>query len=125
LCRIMDQFVEILGDCPMGREEFVRLLKLVVSQYSVGTIPAALDQVAFSELSMNDRHQVKVLFLLGANDHVLPAAGGETGILTEEDREALLEGGIRLAPHGMEKMALELQNIYAALVKPTQALWVT
>lgn len=125
LCHIMEQFVELLGDSPMDREEFVRLLKLVVSQYSVGTIPAALDQVGFSELTMNDRHQVKVLFLMGANDHVLPAAGRESGILTEEEREMLLEGGIHLAPHGMEKMALELQNIYAALAKPTQALWVT
>ena len=125
ICCMMDQFVEILGDTPMDREEFVRLIKLVVSQYSVGTIPAALDQVGFSELSMNDRHQVKVLFLLGANDHVLPTAGGETGILSEEDRDVLLERGIRLAPHGMEKLALELQNIYAALVKPTEALWVT
>ncbi len=125
LCHIMDQFVEILGEMPIGREEFARLFKLVVSQYSVGTIPAALDQVAFSELSMNDRHQVRVLFLLGVNDHVLPATGGETGILTEEDRDLLLEGGIRLAPHGMEKMAMELQNIYAALVKPAEALWVT
>ena len=124
LCRVMDQFVEILGDSPLEREEFVRLLKLAVSQYSVGTIPAALDQVSFSELAMNDRHQVKVLFLLGANDSVLPAAEQERGILTEEDREILLEGGIRLAPWGMEQMALELQNIYAALAKPTRALYV-
>ena len=51
---------------PLPRAQVVRLLRQVASQYSVGTIPAALDQVAFSELSMNDRHQVKVLFLLGA-----------------------------------------------------------
>ena len=125
LCHIMEEFVEILGDSPLDREEFVRLMKLVVSQYSVGTIPAALDQVSFSELSMNDRHQVKVLFLLGANDHVLPSASEQRGILTEEDREVLLAGGVRLAPWGMEQMALELQNIYAALAKPAQALWVT
>lgn len=125
LCHIMDQFVEILGDSPLNREEFVRLLKLVVSQYSVGTIPAALDQVSFSELSLNDRHRIKILFLLGANDHVLPAVDGGGGILTEEDRETLLTGGIRLAPYGMEKLALELQNIYAALVKPQGALYVT
>ncbi len=124
LCRIMDQFVEILGDSPLSTEEFYRLLRLVVSQYSVGTIPAAMDQVAFSEISMNDRHRVKYLFLLGCNDHVLPSVASE-GILTDEEREALLDRGIRLAPHGMDRLHIELQNIYAALAKPEAGLFVS
>ncbi len=124
LCRIMDQFAEILGDAPLSTEEFYRLLRLVVSQYSVGTIPAAMDQTAFSEISMNDRHRVKYLFLLGANDHVLPTVGGE-GILTDEERDLLLDRGLRLAPHGMDLLHMELQNIYAAIAKPEKGLFVS
>ncbi len=125
LCHVMDQFVEILGDSPVSCEEFVRLFKLVIGEYSVGTIPAALDQVSFDQISMNDRHQVKCLFLMGANDHVLPMADGGKGILTEEEREVLLDQGLRLAPHGMDQMYIELQNIYAALAKPTDRLWIS
>ena len=125
LCRVMDQFVSILGDTPLGGREFVQLMKLVVSQYSVGTIPAALDQVSFSELARNDRHSVRCLFLLGANDHLLPTVGEGGGILTDEDRNLLLEGGIRLAPHGLEKLHGELRNIYAALAKPAERLWIS
>ena len=125
VCQVMDQFVEILADGPVSSEEFLRLWKLMVGQYSVGTIPAAMDQVSFQQLDRNDRHQVKVLFLLGANDHVLPAAGRTGGILTEEEREVLLSQGLRLAPHGMDQMNLELQNIYGALVKPSQRLYVS
>ena len=125
LCRVMDQFVEILGDMVLSGREFAQMMKLVVSQYSVGTIPAALDQVAFSELTRNDRHSVRCLFLLGANDHLLPAVGEECGVLTEADRDFLQEAGIRLAPHGLEKLDSELRNIYAALAKPTERLWVS
>ena len=124
LCHVMDQFVEILGDTPVSGREFYRLLKLVVSQYSVGTIPAALDQVGFSELSMNDRHGVKYLFLLGANDHVMPLISGDS-ILSDDERDLLLDHGIRLAPHGLDKLHLELQNIYAALAKAEEGLWIS
>ena len=62
------------------------------------------------------------LFFLGVNDHVLPAAGESGGILNEDDREELALRGIELAPTGMDRMSIELQNLYAALAQPTDAL---
>ena len=125
LCAILDQFVEILGDEPMGTDEFSRLLRQVASQYSVGTIPVSLDQVSVTEITRNDRHTDRYLFLLGANDHVLPAVGQSGGILNDDDREELALRGIRLAPSGMEQMSIELQNLYAALAQPTEGLVVS
>lgn len=125
LCGVLDQFVEILGEERMDTEEFVRLLRQVLTQYSVGTIPVSLDQVMVSEITRNDRHSVKYLFLLGANDHVLPATGTGGGILNDDDRDELISRGIRLAPRGMEQMSLELQNLYAALAQPTEGLTVS
>ncbi len=125
LCGVMDQFAGILEDAPLDTEEFTRLLKLVLTQYDVGTIPVSLDQVQATQITRNDRHRVKVLFLMGANDHVLPAVQAGTGLLTREDRERLRETGIDLAPSGMELFHIELQNLYAALAQPTDRLWVT
>ncbi len=67
LCAILDQFVEILGDEPLGTDEFSRLLRQVASQYSVGTIPVSLDQVSVTEITRNDRH----------TDPVPVSAGGQ------------------------------------------------
>ncbi len=125
LCGVLDQFVEILGGETMGLDEFTRLLRQVVTQYSVGTIPVSLDQVSVSEITRNDRHTVRYLFLLGANDHVLPSVGQGGGILNEDDREELAQRGIRLAPSGMEQMGIELQNLYGALAQPTCGLTVS
>ena len=125
LCGVLDQFVSILGETELDAEEFPRLLRLVLTQYGVGTIPAALDQVNFSELTRNDRHTVRALFLLGANDGVLPATEGRGGVLREEERLALEERDIRLAPHGMAWFRLEIQNLYAALAQPTERLYVS
>lgn len=125
LCDVMDQFAEILGDTPMDAEEFARLFKLVLTQYAVGTIPVSLDQVQITEITRNDRHRVKVLFLMGANDHVLPAVSFGRGLLSREDREKLLELGVELAPSGPDLFDGELRNIYAALAQPTERLVVT
>ena len=125
LCGVLDQVVEILGDTPVGGEEFARLLRLVLSEYSVGTIPAALDQVKISDLSRNDRHSVRCLFLLGANDHVLPRVEKGGGLLDDEEREALLQREIRLSGATFDPLDNELQNIYAALAQPTERLTVS
>lgn len=125
LCGVLDQFVEILGEEPMGLDEFTRLFRQVMTQYSVGTIPVSLDQVGVSEITRNDRHTAKYLFLLGANDHVLPDPGRGGGILNSDDREELSRRGIELAPAGMERMGIELQNLYAALAQPTAGLTVS
>ncbi len=125
LCGVLDQFVEILGGEPMDAETFSRLFRLLLTQYSVGTIPPALDQVSASEITRNDRHTAKYLFLLGANDHVLPAVAQGGGVLNEDDREELAIRGVRLAPSGGEQFNVELQNLYAALAQPTVGLTVS
>lgn len=125
LCGVFDQFVSILGDKLLGAEEFARLMRLVLTQYSVGTIPAALDRVSLCELTRNDRHTVGALFLLGANDTVLPAPGTPSGILKDEDRMALEALDICLAPYGTAQFSLEIQNIYAALAQPARMLTVS
>ena len=125
LCGVLDQFVEILGEEPMELDEFSRLFRQVLTQYSVGTIPVSLDQVSVSEITRNDRHTAKYLFLLGANDHVLPNVGQSGGILNDDDRDELARRGIELAPTGMEQMGIELQNLYAALAQPTEGLTVS
>ena len=124
-CGVLDQFVEILGDTAVDGEEFARLLRLVLTQYSVGTIPATLDQVKVSEITRNDRHNVRYMFLLGANDSVLPLTEHRTGILDREDREVLQQREIRLSDRDFDQLDNELQNIYACLVQPTEGLCVS
>ena len=125
LCGVLDQFVEILGDEMMDLDAFVRLFRQILTQYSVGTIPVSLDQVSVTETTRNDRHDIRYLFFLGVNDHVIPSVGQSGGILTEDDRTALLQREIELAPGGMDLVAIEMYNLYAVLAQPTEGLTVS
>ncbi|MBE6995981.1 MAG: ATP-dependent nuclease subunit B, partial [Ruminococcaceae bacterium] len=64
LCGVLDQFVEILDKEKLDLDVFTRLFRQILSEYSVGTIPVALDQVSVSEITRNDRHTGKYTFLL-------------------------------------------------------------
>ena len=125
LVGVMDQFVEILGDCELDRTEFSRLFRLLLTQYSVDSIPVALDQVKLSSIVQNERKSVRCLFIMGANDGVIPSVAGSVGLLTEEERERISAGGIRLAPGADSAFAMELQSLYATLAQPTERLVVS
>lgn len=124
-CGVLDQFAEILGDTPLSGEEFCRMLRLVLTQYSVATIPATLDQVKVSEMTRADRRRVKALFLLGCNDHVMPQVSQSGGILDRKDRSFLQEHDLPLADASFDELDNELQNIYSALTQPTRLLHVS
>lgn len=125
LCDVFDQFYEILGESILDAQEFARLFTLVLTQYSIGTIPVSCDRVNLADLTQNDRHRVRCLFILGATDNAIPQMNPGGGILTDEDRDALAAHSIRLAPYGDEQYAMEMQNIYAALAQPSERLYVT
>ena len=124
-CGVLDQFAEILGDTALTGEEFCRMLRLVLTQYSVGTIPATLDQVKVSEMTRADRRTVRALFLLGCNDHLLPRVDQAGGILNRRDRAFLQEHDLPLADATFDELDQELQNIYSTLTRPTELLHVS
>ncbi|MBQ3104152.1 MAG: exodeoxyribonuclease V subunit gamma, partial [Oscillospiraceae bacterium] len=124
-CGVLDQFHEILQGSELSNEDFARLFRLVLTQYDVGTIPVSLDQVAVGDVGRNDRHGMKVLFLLGANDNVLPNTENGGGLLNAEERELLTRQGIRLAPTGLDQFHVELQDIHQILSRPEERLYIS
>ena len=56
---------------------------------------------------------------------MIPDAGQSGGILTDDDRDELTQLGVELAPGGMERIGIELQNLYAALAQPTEGLTIS
>lgn len=125
LCGAMEQFSWILEDDELTEADFVRLLKLLLTQYDIGTIPAALDQVSVSDMSRNDRHTRGYLFLLGVNDHVLPGQGAAGSVLTENDRLELWNAEMRLAPFGVDHMDMEMLQLYAAFAQATKRVTIS
>lgn len=125
LVSALEQTHSILGDTPMDRAECSALIRLVLSQYSLGSIPQTLDRVQFGDLDRTRRRDVKCLIVLGASDDRLPAPPTERGILTETERLQLRDLEIELSESAQERFYREEALIYHAFTAPTERLVLT
>lgn len=121
----MEQCSAVLGDMPMTQEAFGRLLRLMLSMYDVGTIPAALDQVSAGDMDRMRRRHIKHLIVLGASDDRLPLVGDDAGIFSDDERELLGELGLELGEGKADSLYRELNLIYNTLTLPSETLTVS
>lgn len=122
LLELLDQVVEAMGDGEVKVETFLELLSVGLAEYSIGLIPAALDQVLVGSLERSKSHQVKVMYILGANDGIFPIPFKQEGILSDRDREALGACGIVLAPDTRGRTFEQQYLIYTALTATSECL---
>ena len=121
----LEQMDTVLGTTSWDPEAFSRLLRLLLSQYDVGTIPTVLDAVTVGGVSAMRCQQVKHLLVLGAAEGCLPAYGGSSGVLSDAERTALRKLGVPLTGGAMEGVAAEFAEIYGCFCAATETITVT
>ncbi len=112
LISALEQLHDTLGETAWEPEHFVRLLRLLLSQYDVGTIPPVLDAVQMGPVSAMRCHQQKHLILLGAQEGNLPGYTGSAGVLTDQERVTLRNLGVPLTGGAIEGIQAEFAEIY-------------
>ena len=118
----LEQLDGMLGDTHWDSRAFTRLLKLILSQYDVGTIPTVLDAVTVGPFSAMRCHQTKHLLVLGANEGMFPAYSGTTGVLSDQERTTLRQMGVPLTGGAMEGLQAEFADIYGSLCGADQGV---
>ena len=112
LISALEQMYDTLGDTAWEPEHFARLLRLLLSQYDVGTIPPVLDAVQLGQVSAQRLHEQKHLILLGAQEGKLPGYSGSEGILTDQERETLRQMDVEITGGAMDGIRAEFAEIY-------------
>lgn len=79
----LEQLYDLLGDTVWEGESFLRLLRLLLSRYDVGTIPPVLDSVTAGPVSAMRCQQSRHLLVLGASEGSFPSYTGSAGILSD------------------------------------------
>lgn len=104
------------ADHPMTVKEYLNSLQAGMKAATVGLIPPGLDQVMVGSMDRSRYSEAKAVFILGANEGVLPAVPASDGVLGEADLEHLQLGGLDL-PLARLKAFEEPFLIYTALTK--------
>ena len=112
LLSALEQMYDVLGETYWEPEHFARLLRLLLSQYDVGTIPPVLDAVQTGPVSAMRCHQQKHMILLGAQEGNLPGYSGSTGLLTDQERVQLRQLGVPLTGGAIDGIQAEFAEIY-------------
>ena len=119
----MEEMAWVCGDSPMDTARFASLFTLVLSEYDISSIPVSLDRVTCGAIDrVCGGGHYKHVILLGVNDGMLPQAPKSAGVLSDGDRLALDNLGIRLSATGAERMLMEQETIYKALACPSESL---
>ncbi len=121
----LEQIYAVLGTEPVTLENFAELVRLVLSQYQVGTIPPSSDCVAVGALNMMRQRTPAVLLILGAQEGLFPRYRSGDGILTDNERERLHRCGLTNFRCHADDTEAELLAIYHLLAAPTEQLQIT
>ena len=122
LISALEQLYDMLGQTKWEPEHFCRLLRLLLSQYTVGTIPPVLDAVQMGPVSAMRCHQQKHLLVLGAREGNLPGYTGSAGVLTDQERVTLRTMGVPLTGGAMEGIQAEFAEIYGVFCGAAESI---
>ncbi|MDQ0429039.1 ATP-dependent helicase/nuclease subunit B [Planomicrobium stackebrandtii] len=122
---VLDQFVLMFGDKEIDLATAVKILDEGFETLEFSRIPPSLDQVTVSKIDLARLMDIKSVFVIGANDGVLPKRIEQEGILTDTDRDWFAQIGFELAPTSKMRLMDETYMVYRAFTSASDLLTVS
>ncbi|MGJ7919529.1 helicase-exonuclease AddAB subunit AddB [Neobacillus sp. LXY-4] len=122
---LLDQFEEMLGAEKIQVKQFATIMESGIESLRFSLVPPAMDQVVAADLEKSRLEEIKVAFVIGLNEGVMPAKLSDEGIFADEDRESLLAKGLKMAPSSRTRLLDENFLAYKAFTIPSEMLFLT
>lgn len=122
---LLDELVEVLGTEKMNVKTFSMILDAGLEAMKFSLVPPAIDQVIVADLELSRLSKIKIAFLIGLNEGVMPAKMTGEGVLADEDRTRLINSGLTIAPDNKTRLLDEEFIAYRAFSTPSEKLYVS
>jgi ATP-dependent helicase/nuclease subunit B len=122
---ILGQMSTVLGDLPMSMKEYEAVLRTGLDSVRIGVLPTVIDQIVLGTMQRTRSGNAKVVFVLGANDGVLPASAADGALFSEDETRLLADAGHRVVRAEETTHMEEELAIYRNLSKPLALLRVS
>ena len=126
---LFDQMVSVSGDEIIATSDYAELLTDGLDALELSLIPQKIDSVTIADFDQNSLNNVRALFILGANDGVMPGRPSAGGILSEADRALLAakreKVRLELAKTAEEESCGENYLLYHGFTEAREYLWVS
>lgn len=125
ICEILDKMVEIMAEDVATIDTFAELLMLGLSDLALGMIPTSLDSVIVGDITRTRLDDIRVLFILGVNDGVIPKKGTPAQIISDYEKLRLEDYSMTLAPTEKMNAYIEQFYLYTNMTKPKNKLYLS
>lgn len=113
------------GESDLTLREFRELLTLSACSKKLAERPQTLDSVLMGSADRVRTGEKKVVFAVGAEDRVFPAAPSQSGVFTDRERVALRDSGLLLDNTIEQKLIDERFVAYQAVSTPSERLYLS
>ncbi len=125
LMRILDGIAAALGKRKVSAKRFSELFRIMVSGYSMGSLPKGLDEVTVGSADRVMVTSPRAVFIVGVCEGVFPYIQKNQKILSRSDREKLRKFGIELSQTAEEEVMEERFISYNSFCSSSEKLFVS
>lgn len=126
---LFDQMVSVSGDETISLSDYVEILTDGLDALELSLIPQKIDSVTIADFDQNSLNNIRALYILGANDGVMPRRPSPGGLLSDADRAILTakkdEVRLELAKTAAEESCGENYLLYHGFTEAREYLWVS
>ncbi len=83
---ILDDIYVVFGDRPLSLYAMEELIALCGEELSLNVTPPTLDAVAMGEIAHSRLQDIRSLYVVGANQGLLPMPAGDSGLISDGER---------------------------------------
>lgn len=123
--QLLEKYNLLLGEEKLEISSFTEVLEAGLTEAKVAVIPPGFDCVTIGDIERTRLNHIKVLFFVGVNDGIVPKSAAKGGIISEYEREFLLESNLKIAPGAREQAFIQRFYLYRNLTKPSQRLYLS
>lgn len=125
LMNILDRLATVSTDEELTVKDFYKLFNLMIMNEDLGSVPSGLDNVQIGSADRIRCNNPYAVFVVGANEGEFPQSVTSSGLLSESDRNILIDNKFKLYSYGETLNAQEKYFAYMALAAPSDKLYVS
>lgn len=125
IVELMDQLVETSGEDEMSLKQYEEVIGDGLDGLQISLIPPGLDYVTIASFDQNSLDNCRALYIVGANEGIMPRRVKTEGLLTDADRMQLAAIGLELANGVSGDNFAENYLLYKAFSLSREYLWLS
>lgn len=125
MLELFDQLVEVGNGGSVSRRDYEEVLGEGLDALEMSIIPPGLDYVTVASFDQNSLMNVRALYIVGANEGIMPRRSREKGLFSDADRQHLVEAGLEIASGGLDGSLSEKFLLYRGFTEARENLWVS